>query len=239
MKKRLDLLLVERGLVDTREKAKALILAGRVLVAGKPVERSAAPMEAETPLEVTAPFPYVGRGGLKLAHALDAFQLSIRDKVALDVGASTGGFTDCLLQRSALRVYALDVGYGQLDYRLRRDSRVTVMERINAHYPFTLPEPVDLCTIDVSFISLEKVIPNAAQWVRPKGWLLPLVKPQFEASRGQARRGVVKDPQVHAQVLGKLILWAIEVGFRLRGLVPSPLLGPAGNREFFLLLEQE
>ena len=153
------------------------------------------------------------------------------------MGASTGGFTDCLLQRGARKVYALDVGHGQLDYRLRQDPRVVVMERVNARHPFDLPEAVDMVTIDVSFTSLRLVLPSVAEHLKPGGRLIALVKPQFEARREQVgRRGVVKDPQVHAEVLGKMIVWSVENGFRLRGLVPSPILGDEGNREFFLLL---
>ncbi len=182
---------------------------------------------------------FVSRGGLKLAAALDSWGLTVAGLVALDVGASTGGFTDCLLQRGASRIYALDVGYGQLDQRMRVDPRVVVMERVNARYPFALPEAVDLVTVDVSFISAEKVIPSAASHLNPGGRLIVLVKPQFEAGRAQVQRGgVVRDPQVHAAVLGRFINWAIDHRFRLRGLVPSPLLGPAGNREFLALLEK-
>jgi 23S rRNA (cytidine1920-2'-O)/16S rRNA (cytidine1409-2'-O)-methyltransferase len=235
----LDLLLVEKGLADSRAKAQALIMAGRVLVDGRPAEKPAALVDPAAPLQVTASLPFVSRGGLKLAHALDQLHLPVEGLVALDVGASTGGFTDCLLQRGAVRVYALDVGYGQLDYRLRQDPRVVVMERVNAHYPFDLPETVGLCTLDVSFISLTKVIPNTLRWVKPGGHILALVKPQFEAQRGKAKRGVVKDPLIHAEILGGVILWAVNQGLRLRGLVPSPILGPAGNREFFVLLEKE
>ena len=192
-----------------------------------------------TPLEVRGKLTYVGRGGMKLAHALDSFDLPVQGLTALDVGASTGGFTDCLLQRGASRVYAVDVGRGQLDYRLRQDPRVVVMEKLNARYPFQLEEAVDLVTMDVSFISLSKVIPSALEHLRSGRHLIALVKPQFEAEKGEVGRGgVIKDPQVHARVLGRTINWATGNGLRLRGLCASPILGDAGNREFFLLLQK-
>jgi 23S rRNA (cytidine1920-2'-O)/16S rRNA (cytidine1409-2'-O)-methyltransferase len=157
----------------------------------------------------------------------------------LDVGASTGGFTDCLLKRGASRVYAVDVGYGQLDYRLRQDPRVVVMERVNARYPLDLPESVDLATMDLSFISLEKVIPSVADAVKNEGRLIALVKPQFEAARRQVKKGgLVKDPQVHADVLGRFLCWAIDRSFRLGGVVASPILGADGNKEFFVYLKK-
>ena len=157
---------------------------------------------------------------------------------ALDVGASTGGFTDCLLQRAAARVCALDVGHGQLAYRIRTDPRVTVMEKVNARYPFEIPYPADLATIDVSFISLTLVLPEISKNVKPGGPILALIKPQFEAKREDVGRGgVIKDPKVHARVLGRVINWAVDAGFRLRNICPSPILGDAGNREFFMFLE--
>jgi len=182
---------------------------------------------------------YVGRGGLKLEGALDEFRLNVASLVVVDVGASTGGFTDCLLQRGASKVYAVDVGYGQLDYRLRQDPRVVVMERVNARYPFSLPELADLATIDLSFISLEKVLPAVAEVVKSGARIIALVKPQFEAGRGQVGKGgVVKDPLVHASVLGRFICWAVDRGFGLGGLTASPVLGADGNQEFFVLLRK-
>ena len=239
-RRRIDLLLVERGLAASRERAQALLMAGQVYLDGMPVTKAGALVAPDASLEVRAGLPYVGRGGIKLAHALDTWGLDVSGLVALDVGASTGGFTDCLLQRGARRVYALDVGRGQLDHRLRRDPRVVVMERVNARYPFPLPEAVDLATVDVSFISLRLVLPTVAQHLKPGGHLVALVKPQFEVRREQVgRRGVVGDPRVHAEVLGRMVVWSVENGFRLRGLAPSPILGDAGNREFFLLLQHE
>ena len=238
-KRRIDLLLVERSLAASSQRAQALLMAGRVSVDGRTVDKAGALVDSGASIEVEVPFPYVGRGGIKLAHALGAFELEVRGAAALDVGASTGGFTDCLLQSGAARVYALDVGRGQLDERLRRDPRVVVMERVNARYPFELPEPVNVATVDVSFISLTRVLPSVAGHVRSGGHIIALVKPQFEAQRRQVGQGgVVRDPQTHAAVLARMIVWVIGHGFRLRGLTPSPLLGDAGNREFFLLLEK-
>jgi len=236
--RRLDLLLVERGLVESREKARALILAGEVLADEKVASKPGTLVPEDIAIRLVERPPFVSRGGLKLAHALDHFQIDVSSKVALDVGASTGGFTDCLLKRGAARVYAVDVGYGQLDYRLRIDPRVVVMERVNARYPFSLPEPVDLATVDLAFISLEKVVPNVAQLVKPGGPIICLLKPQFEVGRSQVGKGgVVKDPALHARALGRFISWAIERGFRIKGLTPSPILGASGNREFFVLLK--
>ena len=244
--------MVQRGLAETRERAQALIIGGAVHVPGGKVLKPGSLLSPDTALETKGGLPYVGRGGVKLAHALDAFSVAVDGQTALDVGASTGGFTDCLLQRGARRVFALDVGHGQLDYRLRRDPRVVVMEKVNARHPFSLVDEgplteegfagdvkVDLATVDVAFISLTKVLPQVALHVRPGGPLIALVKPQFEAERGEVGRGgVVKDPRVHARVLGRMVLWAVEEGFRLGGIVPSPILGDAGNREFFVLMRR-
>ena len=256
MKRRLDLLLVERGLTESRVKAHALIMAGDVLVNERVIDRPSTQVWEDVLIRLRHKPPFVSRGGIKLAHALDLFHIDVSSLVALDVGASTGGFTDCLLKRGASRVYAIDVGYGQLDYRLRVEPRVVIMERLNARYPFALPEPVDLATVDLSFISLEKVVPNITKLVKPEGNLICLVKPQFELGRAQVGRGgLVKDPLLHARALGRFISWAIEwggvvmeegeinmrgeyeKGFRLVGLTPSPILGASGNREFFVLLK--
>ena len=257
-KKRADLLLVERGLAESRERAQALIMEGLVYTPSGRVLKPGTPTTADTLLEVRGRLPYVGRGGVKLAHALDRFGLDASDLVALDVGASTGGFTNCLLQQGARKVFALDVGHGQLDYRLRQDPRVTVMEGVNAHYSFTLPLPpgshppgegasktrrgelkVDLATIDVSFISVTKVIPSVSEHIRDGGRIIVLLKPQFEAMRAEVGRGgVIKSPEIHARVLARAILWVADSVFRLRDIVPSPILGDAGNREFFLMLEK-
>ncbi len=237
-KRRLDLLLVEKGLTPSREKAQALIMAGEVVMEGGHLLKPSSLVEEDAEISLKKALPYVSRGGLKLEHALRQFALKPSGMIALDVGASTGGFTDCLLQQGAKRVYALDVGYGQLDLKLRRDPRVVVMEKVNAHYPFSLPEPVNITTIDVSFISLVKVLPNILSHLVEPAWLLALVKPQFEARREQVQKGgLVRDPLVHAQVIGELACWCISQGLRIRGLTPSPILGTKGNREFFLFLE--
>ena len=212
---------------------------GLVFAPSGRVAKASSTLTEDTPLEVRGRLPYVSRGGLKLAGALDAFALDVAGKTALDVGASTGGFTDCLLQRGASHVYAVDVGHGQLHHKLRQDARVTVLEKTNARHRYDLPEPVDLVVIDVSFISLTLVIPPALPHLQDGGHIVTLVKPQFEAAREQVGRGgIVKDPKVHAAVLGKMALWAVHHGLRLRGMCPSPVLGDKGNREFFLLLQK-
>jgi len=237
-KQRIDSLLVAKGLVESRAKAQALIMAGEVTVDGKVFIKSGTLVDDEAAITILQPPPFVSRGGIKLDYALDQFQLDVRSKVAADIGASTGGFTDCLLKRGVSRVYAVDVGYGQLDYSLRRDSRVVVIDRVNARYPFSLPEKVDLVTMDVSFISVEKVIPSVAELLKDNGCLIVLIKPQFEAGRREVGKGgVIKQPVVHARVLGRFIAWIIAHSFRLGGLVASPILGASGNREFLVLLK--
>jgi 23S rRNA (cytidine1920-2'-O)/16S rRNA (cytidine1409-2'-O)-methyltransferase len=239
-KRRIDILLVERGLVESQAKAQAMIMAGEVVVGGMAVTKPGTLVKEEAAITIVAPPPFASRGGIKLAYALDQFQLDVSDKVAADIGASTGGFTDCLLQRGARRVYAIDVGRGQLDYRLRQDPRVVVIEGVNARYPMALPEKVDLATIDVSFISVEKVIPPVAQLVKENGYLVVLIKPQFEAGRREVGKGgIIKDPLIHARVLGRFVAWLTEKKLRLGGLLPSPLSGASGNREFFVLLRLE
>jgi 23S rRNA (cytidine1920-2'-O)/16S rRNA (cytidine1409-2'-O)-methyltransferase len=237
-KTRLDVLLVERGLVPSREIGRRLIMAGQVRVSGELAHKPGHRFPTDADVTVEAPQPYVSRGGFKLEAALDRFELNVSGWVAADVGASTGGFTDCLLQRGAARVYAIDVGYGQLAWTLRQDPRVVVMERTNARYLETLPEPVDLVTIDASFISLRLLLPTASRWLKDDGRLVPLIKPQFEAGRRQVGKGgVVSDPAVHRQLLSDLLRWAAAQGWGLQGLVPSPLRGPAGNIEFLAYLK--
>ena len=236
---RLDQLLVERGLVETRTRAQALLLAGKVRVGtGDSARRDRKPgdlIDPATPVGLVEPDPYVSRGGHKLAAALDAFQIDPTGRVALDVGASTGGFTDVLLQRGAARVYALDVGRGQLAEQLRRDERVVSMERTNARTltATTLPEPVSLITFDVSFISLGLVLGPAASTLAPgRSDIVALVKPQFEAGRDRVIRGVVRDRAVHLDVLHDVARKARELGIGTRNVILSPILGPEGNREF-------
>ena len=236
-KQRLDLLLVQRGLAESRERAQALIRAGQVLVNDQVVDRPGRRVPINATLRLRSRLPYVSRGGLKLEAALDAFGLDVAGWVAADVGASTGGFTDCLLQRGAARVYAIDVGYGQLAWTLRQNPRLVVMERTNVRFLESLPEPVDLATVDVSFIGLELVLPIVCGWLKPQGHIVALVKPQFEAGRKQVGKGgVVRDPAVHRQVLTRLTGWALERGLHVLGLIPSPITGPKGNVEFLLHL---
>ncbi len=239
-KRRIDSLLVERGLVESRTKAQALIMAGEVVVEGKAAIKPGTLVDEKTVVTLLEPPPFVGRGGIKLDHALSEFQLDVSGRVVADIGASTGGFTDCLLKRGASRVYAVDVGYGQMDYRLRQDSRVVVMERVNARYPISIPERVDLATIDVSFISVAKVIPSVTNLLKDDGYLLVLLKPQFEARKREVGKGgVIREPEVRARVLGRFITWLVSHGFRLGGLVASPIPGASGNREFFILFRSK
>lgn len=235
-KERLDLLLVEQSLAASQQAAKRLIMAGQVTVAGRMVDKPGTRVPASSPLAVAPRLPYASRGGHKLAAALDAFQIDVDGWIVADVGASTGGFTDCLLQRGASRVYAIDVGYGQLAWKLQQDPRVTVMDRTNARHLEHLPHAVDLATIDVSFISLKLIVPRAIGWLRPDGQIVALVKPQFEAAREQVGDGgVVRDPAVHRVVLAELTGWAQSQDLGLIGLVRSPITGPAGNVEFLVV----
>ena len=239
---RLDQLLVDRGLADSRTRAQALILAGKVRVGdGDAARRDRKPgdqLDAGVAIEVEQPEPYVSRGGHKLAAALDAFAIDPTGLTALDVGASTGGFSDVLLQRGARRVYALDVGRGQLAEALRRDPRVVSLERTNARSltAETLPEPMDLAVIDVSFISLDRVLGPIVSTLRPQAPIVALVKPQFEAGKGRTDRGVVRDPAIHREVLERTVVAAREVGLGTRDVIASPILGPEGNREFLVHL---
>jgi 23S rRNA (cytidine1920-2'-O)/16S rRNA (cytidine1409-2'-O)-methyltransferase len=236
-KQRLDNLLVTRELAENKSQAQALIMAGKVIVSGRVIIKPGTLVNEDAELKLAERLPYVSRGGIKLAHALDEFKLDVTSLTAMDVGASTGGFTDCLLQRGTKRVYAIDVGYGQLDYKLRQDPRVVVMERVNAHHPFSLPEKINIATIDLSFISVTKVIPNIIGHLTQPGFIIVLFKPQFEAERKEVGKGgIIKDPQIHARVLGRFIVWATEHDLRLRRLVASPILGAEGNREFLILL---
>ncbi len=238
-RKRLDLLLEERGLVGSRSQARGEILAGNVLVEGVVVDKPGALVSEGAELELRSGLRYVSRGGLKLERALQAFGIDVLDKVALDVGASTGGFTDCLLQHGAKRVYAIDVGKGLLDWRLRQDRRIVVLEGLNARYlrPEDIGEQVDLATIDVSFISLKLILPPLVAIVREGGELIPLVKPQFEAGRARVKKGLVRDPRVHLEVLEELRRFVVgELGLSLLAATYSPIKGPEGNIEFFFHL---
>jgi 23S rRNA (cytidine1920-2'-O)/16S rRNA (cytidine1409-2'-O)-methyltransferase len=259
---RLDQLLVQRGLAETRSKAQALIMAGAVRVAGAAGAKAGELVPTDAEVEVVGALPYASRGGYKLAHALDTFGLSPSGLVAVDVGASTGGFTDVLLQRGAARVYAVDVGYGLLDWRLRQDPRVVVVERTNIRYLGALPETnderrtmndehdsrdssfivrrsslADCATIDVSFISLRLALPALRRLIRPEAWVVALIKPQFEAGAELVGKGgVVRDPAVHAAVLRQVLAFTSSIGLEPHGLARSPITGPAGNVEFLVWL---
>ena len=240
MKQRLDVLLVARGLAPSRERAQALILSGVVLVNGQRSDKAGAQIVEDAELSLQQPdHPYVGRGGLKLAHALDTFAIPVDGREALDIGASTGGFTDVLLRRGATRVVALDVGHGQMDWTLRNDPRVVVIERANARTlePVDLPGPVDVVTIDVSFISLRHIFPRIPALLRLGADVVALVKPQFEAGRSEVgKNGVIRDRAVQDRVVHEATTWAAEVGLGRAGMTESPITGDAGNREFFLHL---
>ncbi|MFH2099227.1 MAG: TlyA family RNA methyltransferase [Pseudomonadota bacterium] len=241
-KKRLDVLVMEQGIAPSREKARALIMSGQVLVNGDLRDKAGALVSPESEIVLRhPPPPYVSRGGIKLAGALDAFGMDVSGLVCLDVGASTGGFTDCLLLRGAARVIALDVGYGQLAWKLRQDPRVTVMERFNARNlkPGDLDAQPDLAVMDVSFISLRLVVGPVQECLSASGRILCMVKPQFEVGKGEVgKKGVVRDPAKHQRVLGELSAFFTESGLKVEGPVPSPITGPEGNREFFFLLSR-
>jgi 23S rRNA (cytidine1920-2'-O)/16S rRNA (cytidine1409-2'-O)-methyltransferase len=244
---RLDQALVERGLCESREKAKRAVMAGTVRINGQPARKPSDSVEPKDVLILAAPEQYVSRGGHKLEHALDHFQLTVAGQTVVDLGASTGGFTDCLLQRGAARVYAVDVGQGQLAWKLRQDRRVVVMEKTNARAlaPATFPQPfvpVDCVVIDCSFISLRKILPAAVALLRSPGRIVALIKPQFEAGKREADKGegVITDPAIHQRVLQELEAFvAAQPGLTWRGVTESPLLGPAGNKEFLVLIEKK
>jgi 23S rRNA (cytidine1920-2'-O)/16S rRNA (cytidine1409-2'-O)-methyltransferase len=235
---RLDILVSSRGLVPTREKAKAVIMAGQVLVNGTPIDKPGTRIALSAEITLKARPRFVSRGGDKLAAALQAFPINPQGKICADVGASTGGFTDCLLQHGASRVFAIDVGYGILDASLRSDPRVTVMERTNARHLEQLPKPVSLVTVDASFISSKLLLPTIQRWLTNPAEIVLLIKPQFEAGKKEVDKGqgVIRDPTVHARVLHEVLASAQQIGLTPAGLIRSPLLGPAGNVEFLAWL---
>ena len=240
---RLDQVLVERALCDSRERAQRLILAGAVRLNGQTARKPSDRVKPGDEITVAAPEKFVSRGGHKLEHALEHFQLDVTGLTALDLGASTGGFTDCLLQRGAKKIFAVDVGRGQLAWKLRCDPRVVVMEKTNARYlkPENFPAPADLVVVDCSFISLKKILPPAGPLLKADGKIVALIKPQFEAGKKEADRGrgVITDPAVHERVLAELKEFVTaQAGLCWRGVVESPLLGPAGNKEFLMLIEK-
>ena len=234
---RLDQLVVERGLAPSRERARALILAGQVTVNDQPATKAGTAVDDQSAVALVTPVhPYAGRGGLKLAHALDTFHIEARGRECLDIGASTGGFTDVLLQRGAVRVVALDVGHGQLDWKLRNDERVVVIEHFNARHLALadLPTAVDIVTIDVSFISLRQIFPVVTPVLRPGADIVALVKPQFEAGRTEVRKGIIRDPAIHSRVLEEVTAAGAEVGLSRVASTPSPITGQKGNVEFLV-----
>jgi 23S rRNA (cytidine1920-2'-O)/16S rRNA (cytidine1409-2'-O)-methyltransferase len=242
-KKRLDLLVIEKGLVHSRQRAQALIMAGKVLVNNRIVDKPGTSVFPEDDIVLQGKdHPYVSRGGIKLEKALHTLGIDINGFVCLDVGASTGGFTDCLLQHGAGRVYAVDVGYGQLAWKLRQNPRVVVIERMNIRYmqPEIIPQLVDLVTIDVSFISLKKVVPEILKFMKKNAVILALIKPQFEVGkRNVGKGGVVSDPVLHTQVIKNLSDFFIKKHLISEWVIPSPIMGPKGNREFFISLKFE
>jgi 23S rRNA (cytidine1920-2'-O)/16S rRNA (cytidine1409-2'-O)-methyltransferase len=241
-RERLDKLLVERGLVASREEGRKRILAGEVLVDDRPFAKAGSLIDANAPIRLRGkPLPYVSRGGVKLEGALRHFQIDVRDKIALDVGASTGGFTDCLLAFGAARVYAVDVGYGQLDWKLRNDPRVVVREKTNIRHLKTgdLSEPAALATIDASFISLRLVLPAVRDLLAPRGEIVALIKPQFEVGKGKVGKGgVVRKSEEHERVIEEIRQAAASMRLDAIGVAESPLVGPKGNKEFFIHLRK-
>ena len=238
-KERLDKLLVQRGLAPTRTKAQALIMAGEVYIEGEMAYKAGTKVPANSHITLKEMMPYVSRGGYKLAGALEQFSISVTGAICADVGASTGGFTDVLLQNGAKHVYAIDVGYGQLAWKLRRNKRVTTMERINARHLESLPELVQLVVIDVSFISLRLIMPAVRQWLAKTGEVLALVKPQFEAGKKQVGKGgIVKEPAIHHQVLTQTIADCLTQNLYPAGIMPATITGSTGNQEFLLWLKQ-
>ncbi len=241
MKDRLDKILVERGLAASRERAQALILAGKVLVGGMPAAKAGAMIDTGAGIELKGgDIPYVSRGGLKLEAAVSRFNICLQDKVAMDVGASTGGFTDCMLQHGARGIYCIDVGYGQLAWELRQDPRVVLLERTNIRYleREKIPDAIDISVIDVSFISLVKVVPKVLEFLKAGGEIIALIKPQFEVGKGEVDKGgIVKDEAKRSRVVEQVRQALEALGLSTIGLIPSPILGQKGNKEFLIYLQ--
>ena len=240
-KSRLDQLLVGRGLFSSREQARRAILAGTVSVGTRIAAKPSELLDEQTAIAVKPSRKYVGRGALKLESALDYFHIDLQGKTALDIGASTGGFTDCMLQRGTEKVYAVDVGYGQLDWKLRNDPRVIVLEKINARFLTDdhVPEPVDVCVIDVSFISLTLILPNAIALLKPDGVILALIKPQFELQRSEVGKGgIVRDPRLHQKAQDKIVAFVDDLGHVVTGIAPAAIKGADGNQEFFACIRK-
>lgn len=240
-KERIDVLMVERGLLDSRSLAQKLVMAGNVLVSGQPIYKPSTKVNTDSEIIIQTGPKFVSRGGEKLEPALIKFGFSnLEGYVCADLGSSTGGFTDCMLQHGAKRVYAVDVGYGILHWKLRTDPRVIVMERTNARFIKSFPEPIDFVTIDASFISLRTLLPGVFEWLNEKGYVLVLVKPQFEAGKQEAAKGngVIRDPLIHRKIINEILLFAKGIGFEIQGLIPSPIKGPKGNIEFLSLFQK-
>jgi 23S rRNA (cytidine1920-2'-O)/16S rRNA (cytidine1409-2'-O)-methyltransferase len=240
-KSRVDNILVARGLFESREQAQRAIMAGEVRVGDRAISKSSELVQPDATISIAKRPLYASRGALKLKGALDFFDVNVNGKIALDIGASTGGFTDCLLQRGAAKVYAVDVGHGQLAWKIRNDPRVIVLEKLNARFLSRehIPELVDVCVIDVSFISLTLILPNAFELVTPNGMILALIKPQFELRRGEVGRGgIVRDPELHKKAQQKIIKFIEGAGHRVIGIVPSTITGTDGNQEFFICLQK-
>jgi 23S rRNA (cytidine1920-2'-O)/16S rRNA (cytidine1409-2'-O)-methyltransferase len=238
---RLDQLLVGRGLFPSREQARRAILAGEVRVATRVADKPSELLEEQTAVVIKPTRKYVGRGALKLESALEHFPIDLRGKTALDIGASAGGFTDCMLQRGAEKVYAVDVGYGQLDWKLRNDPRVVVLEKINARFLTRdqVQELVDVCVIDVSFISLTMILPNAVALLKPDGVILALIKPQFELQRSEVGKGgIVRDPRLHQKAQDKIVAFVSDLGHVVTGIAPAAIKGADGNQEFFACIRK-
>lgn len=242
MKERLDILLVQRNLAPSREKAKAIIMSGNVFVEGQREDKAGSTFPENVHIEVKGhTLPYVSRGGLKLEKAMHSFDVDVNGKVCTDVGSSTGGFTDCMLQNGAKKVFAIDVGRGQLDWKLRQDDRVVCMEKTNIRYvtPEDLGEPIDFSSIDVSFISLTKVLLPIRNYLKSDGQIVALIKPQFEAGREKVgKKGVVRDASTHEEVIAKIMEYAVSIGFQVCSLVFSPIKGPEGNIEYLIHLKK-
>jgi 23S rRNA (cytidine1920-2'-O)/16S rRNA (cytidine1409-2'-O)-methyltransferase len=240
-KLRLDQLLVARGLFSSREQAQRAVMAGEIKIGTRIAVKPSQLLAADAAIAVKPTRKYVGRGALKLEKALDHFKIGIQSKVALDIGASTGGFTDCLLQRGTEKVYAVDVGHGQLDWKIRSDRRVIVLEKLNARFLSSahIPELVDLCVIDVSFISLTLILPNAFELITPSGVILALIKPQFELERADVGRGgIVRDPELHQKAQDKIVQFVTRLGHTVTGIVPAAITGADGNQEFFACMRK-
>ena len=240
-KSRLDQLLVKKGLFPSREQAQRAVMAGQVMIGTQVAAKPSQLVQPETEIVVKAAEKYVGRGGLKLEGALDHFKIDVGNKIGLDIGASTGGFTDCLLQRGAAKIYAVDVGHGQLDWKLRNDPRVIVLEKLNARFLSHqhIPEAADLCVIDVSFISLTLILPNVFDLITPDGAVLALIKPQFELERADVGSGgIVRKPELHQKAQDKIVQFVTRLGYMVEGIVPSAVTGADGNQEFFACMRK-